>query len=194
MESNFTPQESLLVVDEALRLLDTPETFTQGTWKCPVFVKGEFDHILPKKDEHGRTVYAYCIEGAVNQACINALGEPRAVELGALTEKTGEGWDVPNDVLRSGKATDLLSLNQLAEKLFDAIIVDVEPEYMSDNDDLDRYAQMVNDCGFDREFEGTDEEAAEHAERNRMTAYERVTSLLKRKRDSIRASLNLPTS
>lgn len=187
MESDFTPQESLLVLNEALSLLATPETFTQGTWKCPVYEKprkGEFlTSPTAKRDEHGRVIYAYCVEGAINQACINALGEPRAVELGALTAKTGEGWDVNPEYMQGGKPTELLSLNQLADKLFHSIIEEKKPDYLGG--DEARSAQIVNDCGYQESPSG------EVAESAKQTAYERVTKLLKRKRDALRASLGV---
>lgn len=182
MESDFTPQESLLVLDEALNLLATPETFTQGTWKCPVYKPNTFGVI--KTDEHGRKVYAYCIEGAINQACINALGEPRAVELGALVEKTGNAWDVSGDYIQGGKPTELLSLNQLADKLFHSVIQERVGSYVGSSDAA-RYAQIVNDDSFD-EVESDEEAAAQ-----KQTSYERVIKLLKRKRDSVRAALGV---
>lgn len=195
MESDFTPQEGLLVVDEALRLLATPDTFVQGTWKCSVpevnkegqpIIQGAI--VRQARDEQGRPVYAYCIEGAINQATLNMLGPVRALELGALMHKVGTD-DPSNDDLRSGQATELLSLNALADKLFGTLIEERLEDY-PDDDEATRLAQIVNDYGDEDSCTPT-KLLDEGGKENRLTAYENVIRMLKSKRNSLRAHLNL---
>lgn len=158
-ESTATPtlteEEALAVVKEADRLLKTEETWTTGTWKCPVhvtddcgrIVRDEMKKPILKTDEQGRQVYAYCIEGAVNQAVVNLFGRERAVEIGALHPdaltifQDVDDHDLPDKVLGRGEATFRISLDEVALRLYSHEIVRDE----EDEGEIRGSAQAVND-------------------------------------------------
>jgi hypothetical protein len=120
-------EEQKKILLHAIGLIREPETWVQGSWKCPVpetkngkAVLKSDGSILGAKDRNGNDLYQYCIEGAVNQATYDILGEERALALGAAkySETTGElifqsdehdfGWD----------PTLLLGLDEISKKLY----------------------------------------------------------------------------
>ena len=128
---SFTLKESLTILDEALYLIRTPEQWTTGKWKCPIFAKDDAGRTIrdfaspygykPKLDEKGRPMFAYCIEGAVNQAVINKFGPIRAEQVGALKPAAcGVGGEFTNDELDTGLPglMDLLSINDIVTELY----------------------------------------------------------------------------
>lgn len=143
-------------MDEALRLLDSPEKWTTGTWKCEIYELNKKTGLRePRTDKKGRQVYAYCIEGAVNQAVINKFGPIRAKELGALRP------EAPNKVeseylsqqIDCGGACNLISVNDIAVELYAD-----EWEILRHLDDNNaRAAQYVNDAQS-----GDEEDAPEY--------------------------------
>jgi hypothetical protein len=113
----MTDEERRTVLKEAIRLIELPETFKQGDWKCPVR-RTQDGRLIPSYapmgqyavDDEGQKMYAYCVEGAVNQAAINMLGVDRARELQAAA---------PNGQIHHSTAfADLLSINETAFELF----------------------------------------------------------------------------
>lgn len=81
--SELTPEEQEKVLLVAQGLLAEPENWVVGRWKCKAMhvVDGKRQQ---KTDANGKGMFQYCIEGAVNQAIYDALGEERALELGAV--------------------------------------------------------------------------------------------------------------
>jgi hypothetical protein len=67
------------------------------------------------KDENGRPMFAYCIEGAINQATYDVLGEKRALALGAIKVNGDDtlSFDGQEDAL-GFDPTMLLGLDQIA--------------------------------------------------------------------------------
>lgn len=176
---SFTLKESLVVLDEALRLIRTPERWTTGKWKCPVFAtdtKGQRirDYesrygYKQKTDKDGRPMYAYCIEGAVNQAVINKFGPIRAEQVGALRAGAcpiGEEWDFISEDLDTGEPgpTDLISVNDIVTELYGTEYGYIKGE---------RNALSMNDSS-----------AADKA-----TTYERIITALKTRRERIAEAL-----
>ena len=182
---SFTMKESLEVVDEALRLLATPEQWTTGRWKCEIFERDpkQFDRIkrdpvtgecIVKRDEEGRQVFAYCIEGAVNQAVINKFGPIRAKALGALDPAAPLKVETEygNEQINQGGACDLLSVNDITRELY----ADEWRELKTN----ERPAQALNDAR-DGEWDEYDEVPD--------YGYEQVMRVLRTKRQRLASAI-----
>lgn len=146
---SFTMKESLLVLDEALHLLRSPERWVRGAWKCPVWELSPsgFKTSHQKRDKDGSPMFAYCIEGAVNQAVINKFGPVRAAALGALRPEACEipGREFTNGDLDTGQdgPTDLLSVNDIVRELYADevdIPIDRSAMYLNDNNSIAKEA------------------------------------------------------
>lgn len=129
----FTLEEREKVVAEAISLIKEPANWTTGQWKCDVYETDKKGNVL--KDEDGEPIRArdhfnrplaqYCIQGAVNQATYNVLGERRAMALGAWSGETVE---------EDGVMTELLGIDDLARELYPEITDDDESSAMTVND------------------------------------------------------------
>ena len=103
-KTRVSTRERLAIVEEAIRLIRKPGTWTKGKWRCEV---GE--------TRRGDLVYAYCIDGAVGYAALSVLGPKRAAALGIkVYENGGEDGEIED----GGTVADLLSVRRLA---FDAL-------------------------------------------------------------------------
>ena len=186
---SFTLKESLVILDEALRLIRTPERWTTGKWKCPVYERDpkhpgdylrdpETGSFKQKRDKDGRLMFAYCIEGAVNQAVINKFGPIRAEQVGALRPGScpineaeldfgNEALDAYRSLPGGGgiSATGLISVDDIVIELYAKEYGFMKGEH--------RRAMTLNDSTF---F-------------GRGTAYERVMRALKTRRDRIAEAL-----
>lgn len=117
----FTLKEREAVLKEALRLIRRPETWVKGKWKCELFQKKNGRVLfknhepIPFKDSRGRQVFAYCLEGAVNQAIVNVLGEKRAITLTAYYPGYADNID---DALSSSVPSKTISLTDLIMELY----------------------------------------------------------------------------
>lgn len=178
---SFSLSESLTILDEALYLLRTPERWTRGFWKCEVFETDKEGNRVrdynttsgykQKMDKDGKPLFAYCIEGAVNQAVINKFGEARAEQVGALRMGAcpinGEYTNSDLDTGEAG-ATELLSVNDIVIELY----ADEYSHYAS-LDSSERPAQSLNDnSAFDE-----------------ASTYERIINALRTKRDRVARAL-----
>jgi hypothetical protein len=133
----LTEREQIDVLEAALALIIKPETWVKGQWKCPLY-QGEKPGTLvtdknpwatfqePARDEKGNPLYAYCLEGAINQAVVDLYGIDRATTLGAYDEylAESEGEDMGIAVESGTTPTDVISLNELVvQKYADTPIV-----------------------------------------------------------------------
>ena len=73
-------QEKILLI--AKGLIREPESWTEGTWKCPLY-EDRRGTLVHARDDNGQKLYQYCIHGAVNEATLAVLGEKRAAVVGA---------------------------------------------------------------------------------------------------------------
>ena len=122
--AQLSEREQVEVLEAALDLIIKPETWVKGQWKCPVYEtkdeKNEFTTFKsitsrPVKDKQGNPLYAYCLEGAINQAVLDLYGYERASALGAYDEQLAneEGDDMGIAVENGTTPTDQISLNEL---------------------------------------------------------------------------------
>lgn len=110
-------QETILMVAEGY--LAEEENWIRGKWKCPATGPTEdgrgYEH---KTDDNGQPLYQYCIQGAINQATYDVLGEERAISLGAVVfNKATNSLDFRGRP-ESVNPTRSLGLNRIATKLF----------------------------------------------------------------------------
>jgi len=174
---SFTLREKADVLKEALRLLRKPENWVTGDWKCELVTDGEFvvarkddlalrpgrSSFEPYVDKQGRQQYAYCVEGAINQAMINVLGKERARSIGQVTESG----------MTSGAPAELVSVNELLRSM-----ADPEEELITfegaQTYDLHRPAQGVNDS------------LSSYTKKSREHGHAVVTKLLRKRLNQLR--------
>lgn len=122
----FEEQEKILTVAE--NLIREPDNWVEGHWKCPIGKNGlpisqtEVANGEQKLDKNDRPQFAYCVEGALNEATLAVLGQERALELGAIT-LNGNGEVVNNGEGKQAVGHDparLLGINELAQELYGA--------------------------------------------------------------------------
>jgi hypothetical protein len=93
----LTEREQIDVLEAALALIIKPDTWVKGQWKCPVYQDDKATMLAGQrcqaKDEKGNPLYAYCLEGAINQAVVDLYGIARAERLGAWDERAVEDND-----------------------------------------------------------------------------------------------------
>lgn len=207
MKPGLTNQERTEIVDEAIRLITLPHTFIQGEWKCPVFevpktgerfsvaTEDESGHrintasvpsnAVQARDKSGRPVFAYCIQGAINQAAINKLGDKRAIELGAADGTRRYGELEPS---HEPYFPDHLSLNDLAAIMY-ADKFGVDPKAIQEYGweeligDSEPPIQWLNDEGGG----GPDIRSADEEKRvKRERAHQSVLRVLRRKAKQLR--------
>jgi hypothetical protein len=116
-------QEQIDVLERALELIIKPDTWVKGQWKCPVYedkskttIFNPYANAKQATDEKGNPLYAYCLEGAINQAVVDLYGIPRAEALGAWSEEAAENNDSDDlgIAVEEGRTpTDIISLNEL---------------------------------------------------------------------------------
>lgn len=133
MSSIITLEEQEKILMHAIGLIREPENFTTGKWKCPVVQNGQ--HVT---DDNDRPQFSYCVEGAINQATYDILGEERALSLGA-GQKDGDYFDPTTNYTNRRKGpTELMQLNKLAYQMYAKEMGWTSPEG-------DRYALGYND-------------------------------------------------
>jgi len=120
----FTLAEQEKVVERAIQLIKEPVTWTTGKWKCDLYEtddKGNFIHdengeLKQACDLFNRPLSQYCIEGAINQATYDVVGENRAIKLGAYNRHDkveNEGFQ--GDADGAGTyPTQILGIDELA--------------------------------------------------------------------------------
>lgn len=145
----LTHAERQEVVEEAIRLIKEPAHWTTGSWKCPVFEVDDKGHFIEDEktgewkqatDHFNRPLSQYCIEGAVNQATVNVVGEDRASRLGAYSKSDAKGEDGGLSGPRSNAMTDRLGIDAIAKELYSDLI-----EETGDGEDEMHPALVVND-------------------------------------------------
>lgn len=115
-------QEKILIVADGL--LAEEDNWVKGMWKCPAVARDEEGRPIRKDnygyeqatDKNGNRLYNYCIEGAVNQATYDVVGEERARALGAIKGK-GEELTFDGSNNRSSP-TKRMGLDKIAYDLF----------------------------------------------------------------------------
>jgi hypothetical protein len=149
-------QEKILLIAEGL--IRQPENWCMGNWKCAIDEKGmpvsEEDLESGKKkqavDDNGRPQFQYCIEGAVNEACLTVLGKDRAIQVGAITvnDKGQINYTGGEGVVGHDPAM-LLGLDELASELYAS-------DMGWDNDDPDdgRYTDPEDRCAMNYNDDG----------------------------------------
>lgn len=142
----FTLAEREKVVEEAINLIKEPANWTTGKWKCPLYQTDEegntvYENDVPllAHDLYNRPVSQYCIEGAVNQAVVNVLGEKRAIKLGAYDEDEG---DIAASEFASIWPTDILGIDDRAREKYPDICEDEERASMVLNDYYDHEPEV----------------------------------------------------
>lgn len=146
-------QEKILLVAKAL--LKEPDSWVQGTWRCPAFKSDANGYPIfkdgkgvQKTDANGNPLFQYCIEGAVNQAAYNVLGEDRVFNMLTSGVKTSaemkklqmaEGGDSASAALSGGRVADHLGLNKIAQELYGT---ETAMEYNDANTDEDECAEF----------------------------------------------------
>lgn len=122
-----TEEEQENILRTAIGLILEPDSWTPGTWKCEArdLKSGE-----QKFDANGKPLYQYCIQGALNQATYDVLGEGRALELGAVNLDPNGGINFNNGDSPVGYPAHWLGVDEVAAELYDL-------EALSFNDSLD---------------------------------------------------------
>ena len=208
MKPGLTQSERVQIVDEAIRLIKRPDTFIQGDWKCPVFempktnerfavmTEGDEGGAIPAaqasippqavqaRDKDGRPLFAYCIEGAINQAGINILGPEKASRLGATNGVTRYGELEP---AHSEDFADYLDINDLAVLMF-AETFGIDPRSVEADGwryewDAEPPAQYINDQGGGLPDVRNLDAAGKH---RRFLAHENVLSILRKRLTQLR--------
>jgi hypothetical protein len=82
-----TIDEQIKIVKRARNLIWEPTSWVQGSWKCQLVTPDG----IAAKNENGSPQFQYCVEGALNQATYDVIGEKRALEIGAVrfNDETG---------------------------------------------------------------------------------------------------------
>lgn len=92
-EVPVTEEEKEQILRHALGLIREPQSWTMGSWKCPMpeinldltmKINPKTGQYVQATDDNGRPLFQYCVHGALNQATYDILGEERAIELGAI--------------------------------------------------------------------------------------------------------------
>lgn len=101
--------EQIQIVKRARSLIWERESWVQGSWKCKIP-----DATTP----NGGEKYQYCVEGALNQATYDVLGEQRALTLGAVVFDNSTGFlDFKGKEDRDNPAS-LLGIDELVQDQF----------------------------------------------------------------------------
>lgn len=94
----LSTEEQIATLTEALRLIRKPESWIKGKWRCPIYEKTPSGKLRMKNkdrvqetDSKGNPLYAYCLEGAINQAVYNLYGHDRAKTVGAWSSFGSDG-------------------------------------------------------------------------------------------------------
>lgn len=127
----FTLAEREQVVERAIELIKKPANWATGKWKCNLyetdkkgnFVHGEDGELKQAHDIFNRPLSQYCIEGAINQATYDVVGEKRAIALGAYNKYEEDGENagfqgLGEDDGGSWYPTDILGIDDLARRRF----------------------------------------------------------------------------
>lgn len=152
-KARFTTKEKIKVITEALRLLRKPEYWCKGNYACTLYVEDETGFKImdadgswiPRTDTKGRVLYQFCLEGAINTATFNVLGQKRAIALGAINDKYGDPIENPDEYFGGdygkGNVSDMMSLYGLAIDVIGADTLEYENSGESPvidfNDDTD---------------------------------------------------------
>lgn len=146
----FTLSEKESVLKETLRLLRKPESWTKNRWKCELPARDKRGRIVYKKtgirrelvqakDSKGRLLYQYCLEGAVNQAILNVLGEKRAIALGAYhPDQSSENYK-----FTGSEGSKYVSITELLDEMFPARGFGHDPASFNDWSQT-KYEDVIN--------------------------------------------------
>jgi len=120
IDDHMTVEEQIEIIKRARALIHEPTSWAQGAWKCEVKKFDETGTYVPACTPNGTPQYAYCVEGAINQATYDVIGEGRAMHLGAVVfnEETGLLDFKGNEELLGYDPTKLLGIDELAQDMF----------------------------------------------------------------------------
>lgn len=163
----LTLVEQEKILEETVRLLKEPASWTTGRWKCDLYevdkktgwvVTDEHGHAKRACDMNNRPLSQYCIEGGLNQATYNVLGKERAIKLGAVGWGTNPETD--DSAFDSGSRdmdpAELLGINKLAMELHEERIRDRCEENGESAEDYDGSdAAMILNDSFEYEPDPT---------------------------------------
>lgn len=156
MSDSVTMDEQEKILKRAKMLLREPGSWTQGMWKCRLYVDKQTGNAVgisedqtpdpdlePATTANGLPVYQYCIEGAVNQAACDVLGDERAHRLGAIGEE--------EDLEAEDTLTNKLGLNEIAQELYNEVAYE-DRAAMSYNDNFGDHSGVLRilDTGLKR--------------------------------------------
>lgn len=147
-------QEKILIIAESL--IREPGSWKTGDWKCELWEQ-KGGELVQAKDQNGNPLYQYCIEGAVNQATYDVVGEQRALELGAIGTVEGEFYTAEGELVEEERIswnvdefggdiygpTDLLGLNEIARNLFPDEVGCLDRAAMHYNDDYGTHSGVL---------------------------------------------------
>jgi hypothetical protein len=151
MQEHITLEEQQKILRVALGLIREEANWVRGTWKCPVYEKTSSGRMRSKncapvqaRDGNGNLLYAHCVEGAINQAVYNVLGEERALDLGAAWIDAEEElrFDGDNGEETISYPTAAMQLNEIAYELYAE-----EMGWKEFQGEEGRYAMTYNDSG-----------------------------------------------
>lgn len=116
IDDHMTVDEQIAIIKRARSLIYEPESWVQGSWKCELVAP---DGTLPK-GPNGTPQYQYCVEGAINQATYDVLGERRAQDVGAIRFNATTGMlDFQGNEEELGyDPTKLLGIDELTQDMF----------------------------------------------------------------------------
>lgn len=133
-----TIDEQINIVKRARSLIWEPTSWVQGSWKCELVAQ---DGTM-LKTPNGTPKYQYCVEGAINQATYDVIGEKRALALGAVkfNEETGLlDFQGNGDEVGGFDPTELLGIDKLAQdEGYESALQmnDSEPDYQDEDDEF----------------------------------------------------------
>lgn len=182
-ELTLEEQEKILTLAEGY--IREPESWVCGTWKCPLY-RGTGSGITQAQGPNGEPLYQYCVEGAVNQATVDVVGEERAITLGVGRMDPGTAMPVrmPDGTLDLTSAED--ELNPTRRLGLDTLAFDLwreEGDWETFSPHRS-YAMEYNDSPEDSEDSGEElEEARRRVHQGLLkllsTARSRVRDLMK---------------
>ena len=155
IDNGVTTEQQIEILRRAHALVKEPDSWVQGSWKCPVVIPGAISGNAVATTPNGTPRYQYCIEGAVNQATYDVLGEERAKALGAVRFDQEKG-----ELVFSGAEdelgydpTMLFGLDTIASDLYGYECAleynDHEPEMHMDDDGIASHHNEVHEGVMD---------------------------------------------
>lgn len=190
--TKFTLGEQLLIIEDAEKLIATPDTWVQGEWECVLYETDSHGDLkrdargfsIPKCDAKGNQLYGYCIEGAINKAILDRFGDARARAVGVFDGEDGYS----EDGIDGRRPTAILSVNETADALFG-----MDAQYVNDRDAGE---ELENDGIYISYHQGDGGVSPSKFDKlmreRRLSIHADVLSILRTKKAELRRRLRLP--